>query len=103
MIDFAHLFARQGGIIDFKEVLDKVKHFHHLHCHFSGINYSMVGLNQGNEKSHAPIKVNKPDFHELAKEIVKRNLDITIICESPLIEEDALVMKSIFEKLGHKF
>ncbi|MEM0072540.1 MAG: endonuclease IV, partial [Metallosphaera sp.] len=31
-----------------------------------------------------------------------RDISITLICESPKMEEDALVMKSILESLGYK-
>lgn len=100
-MDFAHLFARAGGRIDYAAVLDSVKRFKHLHSHFSGIKYSLVRIGAGNERNHLPI--GSPPFEPLAKEILKRNLDITIISESPVLEQDSLVMKKIFEKLGHKF
>jgi len=101
VIDFAHLFARQAGSIDYGKVLDSVKHYKHLHCHFSGINYSVVSEGRGNERNHEPI--GRPPFEPLAEEILKRNLDMTIICESPLLEKDALKMKKCFEELGHNF
>jgi len=44
-----------------------------------------------------------PPFEPLAKEIIKRKTDITIISESPITDLDSLKMKKIFEKLGHKF
>lgn len=101
VVDFAHLFARQGGNIDYGKILDSVKQYKHLHCHFSGINYSTVGIGRGNERNHEPI--GRPPFKPLAEELLERNLDITIICESPLLEKDALKMKKILEELGHKF
>lgn len=101
VVDFAHLFARQGGSIDYGKILEQVKNFKHLHCHFSGINYSVVGIGKGNERNHEP--VGRPPFEPLAKELLKRNADATIICESPLLENDALKMKRIFEGLGHNF
>jgi endonuclease IV len=39
----------------------------------------------------------------LAKEILKRKIDINIISESPILEQDSFKMKKIFEKLGYKF
>ncbi len=101
VVDFAHLFARQGGKIDYGKILEQTKNYRHLHCHFSGINYSVVGIGKGNERNHEPI--GKPPFRPLAEEILKRNLDITIICESPLLEQDALKMKKIIEELGYGF
>ncbi|MBU3896913.1 MAG: TIM barrel protein [Nanoarchaeota archaeon] len=98
VIDFAHLFARDSKI-DYSEVLDKFKGYKHLHCHFSNMKKNKDGSYTDN---HVPID-NAPAFEPLAKEILKRKLDITIISESPLIEKDALKMKKIFEKLGYKF
>ena len=46
---------------------------------------------------------NKPSFEELAKEILNQKINITIISESPIIEQDSLKMKEIFENLGYKF
>ena len=99
-VDFAHLYARNYGKIDYEEVFDRLKplKLEHLHCHFSGIKYTMKG-----EQKHINVGENKPPFEPLAKEILKRKLDITIISESPITWKDSLRMKGIFEKLGHKF
>lgn len=96
-IDFAHIFARQQGRIDYAEVLDKFKDFRHLHCHFSNINFSDKG-----ERNHIDMD-HKPDFKPLAEEILKRKLDITIISETPYTVIGSLKMKNIFEKLGYRF
>lgn len=98
VIDFAHLFARESAI-DYEKVLDKFKSFKHIHCHFSNMKQNQKG---GYSDNHVPIE-NAPPFEPLAKEIIKRKLDVTIISESPLIEKDALKMKKIFEKLGYLF
>jgi len=99
-LDFAHIFACNNGFIDYEKVLDKVQAvgIKHIYAHFSGIAFSEKG-----ERNHLPIMEGGPDFEGLAKELLKRKLPATIICESPLIENDALKMKSIFEKLGYKF
>lgn len=98
-VDFAHLFARKQGRIDFASVLDKLKSFKHIHSHFSSIAFTAKG-----EKNHLNISENKPSFTELAKEILKRkNIDITIIAESPRTWMDSLDMKKILERLGYKF
>jgi deoxyribonuclease-4 len=104
-LDPAHLYARAGGQINFKEILDKLEvlKLKQLHSHFSGIKYSLVGIGRGNEKNHVPMKEAGPDFEEFAKEILKRKVDITIISESPILEVDSLLMKGIFEDLGYKF
>lgn len=102
VIDWAHMYARAGGSIDYAAILDKLKRFKHLHCHFEGIKFSSKKPGTGNEISHMPIN-SHPPFEPLAKEILERNLDITIIAEGPTLELDSLKMKRIFEKQGHKF
>lgn len=104
-LDPAHIYARQGGQINYKEVLDRLEvlKLKKIHSHFSGIKYSLVGIGRGNERNHVPMKEAGPDFTEFAKEILKRKIDITIISESPILEIDSLAMKEIFEKLGYRF
>lgn len=99
-IDFAHLYARNYGKIDYKEILDKIQKElkpKHIQCHFSNISYTSKG-----ERNHEVMN-SHPPFEPLAKEILERKLNITIISESPVTWRDSLKMKSIFEKLGYVF
>jgi deoxyribonuclease-4 len=105
-LDAAHIFARQAGKIDYSEMFEKIKPLNlgHVHMHFSGIKWRPVKLTgTGNEWYHMEIKTNQPPFEPLAKEILKRKLDVTIICESPVLEQDSLIMKKVFKKLGYNF
>ncbi len=104
-LDLAHIYAGNGGNIDYKEIFDKMKvmKMKKYHSHFSGIKYSLVGIGKGNEKNHVTMAEAGPDFKPFAKEILKRKIDITIVSESPVLEKDSLKMKKIFEKLGHMF
>ena len=97
VVDFAHLYARAMGKIDFAEVLSKVKSFGHLHSHFSCINYTEKG-----ERNHLTLASRKPDFRHVARAVLKKKMDITIISESPILEKDSLKMKKIFEGMGYK-
>lgn len=106
VLDPAHLFARAAGRIDYSEVFEKVKQLklEHIHMHFSGIRWRPVkATGTGNEWHHMIIKTNQPAFEPMAKEILKRKLDVTIISESPVLEQDSLEMKKVFDKLGYKF
>lgn len=92
VVDFAHLHARSNGGLktqdDFAEIFNKIEDSIgkiHLHSHFSGIFYT-----NGNERYHLPIDSNEPDYLLLAKEIIERKQDITLISESPNLEVDAL-------------
>jgi deoxyribonuclease-4 len=98
-VDFAHLYARNRGVIDYVKVLDKIQEAGHKHiqCHFSNINFGLKG-----ELNHLDLN-GKPPFEPLAKEILKRKLDATIICESPITWKDSLKMKRVFKKLGYEF
>ncbi|MEK6967317.1 MAG: TIM barrel protein [Nanoarchaeota archaeon] len=91
-IDFAHLYAREMGKLNYPKLFDKLKPLKHIHAHFSGIAYTEKG-----EKNHEIMT--EEFFMPLAKEIVKRKSDITIISESPITWKDSLKMKSVIEKL----
>jgi len=91
-IDFAHLKARSQGKMSYGEMLDKVKHFKHIHSHFSGIEWSPKG-----EKRH--LLTPEKEIKELLTEILKRKLDITVINESPDVIGDSCKMKKILGKM----
>ncbi len=101
-IDWGHMFVAGNGKINYGEIIEslgraKIKH---INSHFSSVKKN----NRGEFVDvHVPIENKNPDFEPLAKEILKRKIDITIICESPLLDHDSLRMKYILEKLGHKF
>ena len=89
-VDFSHLFARQQGEIDYTEILQKLpKKFH---AHFSGIEFGDKG-----ERKH--IRTTKKFFKPLAGALIKSEVDITIINESPKPFEDAIMMKKMIKKL----
>jgi deoxyribonuclease-4 len=89
-VDFSHLYARQQGDIDYAGILKRLpKKFH---GHFSGIEYGEKG-----ERKH--IRTTKKFFEPLARELIKRKVDITLINESPKPYEDALMMKKLIMKL----
>ena len=93
-MDFGHSFVRENGKINYGDIFDKLKplKLDHINSQFTGVKF--------NEKTkkfvdvHVPMD-NNPPFEPLAEEILKGKLDITIICESPLLEIDSLKMKKI--------
>ncbi|MCI2415435.1 MAG: TIM barrel protein [Candidatus Aramenus sp.] len=101
-IDWAHTFARQGGQINYGEIIDRlVKELHlaHINSHFEGLE-----IRKGKYVDvHRSVTYNTPPFEPLAREILSRDISITLICESPELEKDALIMKDVIEKLGYKF
>ena len=99
-VDFAHLFVRNNGKIDYNEILEKLKGFDQIFSHFSNVKF-----NPKTKKFvdvHVPIN-SHPPFKPLAEEILKRKLNTTIISESPVLEQDSLKMLQIFKKLDPKF
>ena len=106
VVDFAHIYARQAGRIDYAWVFDRLKplKLKHLHTHFTSMEWTPAKAPWGgNERRHLELKVNKPPFEPLAREILKRKVNITLISESPILEQDSLEMKRVFEKLGYRF
>lgn len=89
-IDFAHLYARNQGKIDYDMIFKKIKSFQHIHAHFSGITYTPKG-----ERSHKLLEKNF--FMPLAKAIKKHKpSSMTIINESPDVFGDAVRMMRWF-------
>lgn len=92
-VDFSHLYARHQGEVDYARILRKLPR--KFHAHFSGIEYGPKG-----EKKH--IRTTPEFFGPLASELVKCNLDITIISESPKPYEDAVMMKKVLQNFSRE-
>lgn len=99
-LDWGHLFVREGGKIDYGAVLEHMKKLgiSHINSHFNCVKFSLASKQYVDV--HVPIAEKHPDFAELAKLLVKRKTDITLISETPILEQDSLNMKRILEKLG---
>ncbi len=104
-VDFSHLHARTNGSLktknDFEKVLQEIKDFDagllgHLHMHVSGIKYSEKG-----ERNHLNLldKANNFDYKLLLETLKEFVVAGTIVCESPNLENDAILMKKYWEKL----
>jgi deoxyribonuclease-4 len=89
-IDFAHLYARSKGNIDFKKVLKKAGGLDEIHSHFSGIEYTEKG-----ERRHVDIA--RGFFAPLASALKTVRQDITLISESPVPMQGAKLMRSMLQ------
>jgi deoxyribonuclease IV len=87
-VDFAHLKARNNGIIDYDEIMKKIKPISNVHAHFSGIEFTEKG-----ERRHQLTQTK--DIKELFKYLKKYKINVTIINESPDSFGDALKMKKL--------
>jgi deoxyribonuclease-4 len=85
-VDFAHLCARQQGIIDYDALMPALPDS--FHAHFSGIEYTPKG-----EKKH--IRLQPYAFKPLLAALARHRKHTTIICESPEPFEDAVLMKQM--------
>jgi len=102
-VDFAHLHARNGGgnnsLNEFRAILTEIekglgrKGLENMHIHMSGINYGDKG-----ERNHLILKESDFRYEELMKSFKEFKLKGVVICESPNIEEDAMLMQKEYEK-----
>lgn len=90
-MDFAHFHAREGRI-DYKEVLDKIKHFDELHCHFSGIEFGDKG-----EKRH--ILTEEKELGKLINVLKEHKKKVIIINESPDPVQDSIRTLKILNEI----
>ena len=90
-VDFAHLYAREQGKVDYTGIISKLpKKFH---AHFSGIEYGPKG-----ERKH--INTTPKFFKPLAEALLQSRHDVTLICESPRPYRDAAMMKRVITALA---
>lgn len=103
-IDFAHIHARNIGSLkkyeDFAKILEYIgnelgeESIKDMHIHMAGINYGPKG-----ERNHLPFE--ESDFNYKACLKALKNFDAKgcIICESPILEKDALLLKDYYNSL----
>ena len=101
--DFSHIHARDGKhntYDEFREIFEKIESalgkegLKTMHCHISGIEYTAKG-----ERNHLILEESDMNYKDLLKVFKEFKACGTIICESPNIEEDALLMKKTYENL----
>jgi len=105
-LDFAHLHARPGdGTMntydEWAKLLEVYKRelgaeaLKSLHIHLSGIEYGPKG-----EKNHLTLAEADLDLKALFKALHEFGCAGRILCESPIMEEDALKMKKAWMKVS---
>lgn len=104
-IDFSHLHARTNGQYnsydEFCEILNETaeglgdRWVKNVHFHISGIEYGLKG-----EKKHLVLKDSDLRYEELVKAIKTFGVEGLAICESPNLEEDALLLQQTYQSLG---
>ena len=101
-VDFAHLHARSGGGFnsedEFESILKLLKSeldcLDNMHIHLAGINYSEKG-----ERNHLCLEDSDMNWKTLLKVWKKFDIKGIVTCESPNIEEDALLLRKYYNNL----
>lgn len=103
-IDFAHAHARTGGANnsynEFCDMLHAVQAglgpeaIEDLYIHVSGIEYSEKG-----ERNHLPFAEADLKWQELLQALKDFDARGLVVCESPILEEDALLLKRYWEEI----
>ncbi|MBW9222175.1 TIM barrel protein [Methanothermococcus sp. SCGC AD-155-C09] len=103
-VDFPHLYARSLGKINdydsFYNLLEKIesvlgkKGIYDMHIHISGIEYG-----KGGEKNHLPLNESDFNYKSLLKALKDYGVRGTVICESPKLEYDALILKREYNQM----
>lgn len=104
-VDPAHMHARTNGKINSYEEWDDMfdtyvkylgkKSLDHMHMHFSGIAYS----EKAGEKYHVPLIESDAKWKDFLRVLKDRKIGGTVVCESPLLERDTILMLKTFSKL----
>ncbi len=101
-VDFAHIHARDRGILknrgDYGAVftlLEDELNMKKLHCHYTHIEFT----DKGERRHHTLSEDYGPPLGPLLEEIINGGWDVTLICETPLRDQDALLMKESYVNL----
>ena len=102
-MDFAHWHARSGranSYPEFTSVLQQIgqrlggQALNNMHIHVSGIAYGEKG-----ERKHLNLPESDFKYAELLKAFKDYGVKGIVICESPNLEEDALLLQGTYNKL----
>jgi len=105
-LDFAHLHARAGdGTVntydEWSSILESYaaalgeSSLKELSCHLSGIEYTEKG-----EKNHLPMQESDFNLEALFRALHQFRCAGRILCESPIMEEDALLFQRTWMKIS---
>lgn len=102
-MDFSHLFARTGqynSYQEFSDVLDKLKEelgpkaLDQMHIHISGISSNSKG-----DLKHLNLEDSKFNWKELIRCLRDKGCKGYVICNSPNLEKDAVMLKEYYHSL----
>jgi deoxyribonuclease-4 len=102
-MDFSHLFARTGEYNTYEEmveVLERLKvelgadALRNMHIHVSGISSNSKG-----DLKHLNLEQSDFNWKDMLKALKDTECGGYVICNSPNLEEDALMMKKYYQAI----
>ncbi len=102
-IDISHIHARTGKFNteeEFSEIMEKIERelgrdaLKKMHIHISGIDYGVKG-----EKSHLNLRESDFNYRAFLMVVKEFSADGMLICESPNLEDDAVMLKKVYSEL----
>lgn len=103
-IDFSHMHARTVGgwntYDDFCKIFDRIGTeigayaLGEFHAHLAGINYGPKG-----EKNHTMLEESDMNYKDLLRAFKAFDVKGVLVCESPIMEDDARLLKAAYEAL----
>lgn len=100
-LDFSHIHAREGKInsySEFQRILKKVEKklgylaLKNAHIHISGSEYNAKG-----ERKHINLQSSDFRYDEWIQALKDLEVEGMVICESPNLEKDALMLKNLYQ------
>ena len=101
--DFSHMHARANGGFEYDEFMHQLAKLENrlgrhaldnMHIHLSGIEYTEKG-----EKRHLPLEDSDFEYKDILKALKDFNARGIVVCESPVLEDDARVLKNYYTSL----
>lgn len=103
-VDFSHLHARTNGgyntYDEFCKIFEHIgkelgdKALNNFHAHIAGIEYGEKG-----EKKHLMLKESDMNYKDLMRAFKKFDVKGVVVCESPIMEDDAVLLKEYYLSL----
>lgn len=103
-IDFSHMHARTVGgwntYDDFCKIFERIGTeigayaLEEFHAHLAGINYGPKG-----EKNHTMLEESDMNYKDLMRAFKAFNVKGVLVCESPIMEDDAKLLKAFYESI----
>lgn len=103
-VDFSHLHARTNGLYntydEFCKIFETIGSeigayaLENFHAHIAGIEYGPKG-----EKKHLMLKESDMNYTDLLKAFKKFDVKGVVVCESPIMEQDAVLLKDYYLSL----